>query len=159
MIQQSTTWFEVEPLMYVLGTDGSMWRVESRAPTYAGGIWTFKMINRQGQWVEVAKSFDDAVTVVVPTFDDAEATVLQILAVTGIQRRVIRMEDLATHPDNKWRRAHIAAHLLSMHHVSVSPSAHAENHDITDLIMQHNLAHASPGSTWVPHVHLPLDQL
>lgn len=155
-----TTWVMLEPGMYVQGTDGSVWRVDEKRYT-GGGIWWFALTNRRGELAHITKQPEDPATLMQPTHEDAEALLVAAGMVTkdGIQRRFIRMEDFAAHPDTKWARAALASHLLNQHGVSVSPTAHAENKSIADLLEAHALAHSSSTPMIIPHIHVPEELL
>ena len=153
VIAQDTTWIMVEPDMYVRDGNGGVWRVLARR--YEDGLWRFRLGDANGYPMADILALPGApVTIMVPTIDDAEALISTLLPVNGVQRRVITMERVTSSPDSKWVRAAFASHLLNLHHVSISPTAHAENHSIAELVELHNLSHAKPEATWVPHIHV-----
>ena len=154
MIGHPTTWVMLEPGMYLQAADATIWRVDAKSYNVQLGAWVLRITDAAGNWADVGRPADAPVTVMVPTIDEAEMVVAQALPVAGVLRRVIRMEHIATHPDGKWVRAHLASHLLNLHHLSISATAHAENTDLAGLLEAHALAHARPEPDWIPHIHV-----
>lgn len=155
-----TTWVMLEVGMYVQGTDGSVWRVDDKL-YIMGGLWQFELVNRDLMRAIVSKRPDEPVTLMQPTHEDAEALLVAagMVSPQGIERRFIRMEEFAAHPDTKWSRAALASHLLHQHGVSISPTAHVENKDMADLLEAHALAHSSNRPMIIAHVHVPPELL
>lgn len=158
MIEQVTRWGYLEPGMYLRAGDGSTWRVDGKRRGANDG-WELRIRNQAGQTSDVERGFDDDVTLLVPTHEEAESLIAAMLPVSGVRRKIVRMEEIATNPDSKWVRAALAAHLHNLHHVSISPTAHAENKSIADLVESHNLSHARPEPDWIAHVHVPSGDL
>lgn len=154
-----STWVMIEPGMYVQGTDGSTWRVESKQ--YIIGAWQFELMNRDRQRAIISKKPDDVVTLMQPTHEDAEALLVAagMVKPENIQRRFMRMEEFTGHPDGQYARAALASHLANQHGVSISPTAHAENRSMADLLEAHVLAHSSLRPMPIPHVHVPMEML
>jgi hypothetical protein len=150
-----TTWVSVDPGMYVQGTDGSVWRVDDKKWFPGRGEWHFSLASPDGRVAAFAAEPERPATVLIPTMEEAEQVVTARLGVTGIQRRILPMEHLRTHPDTAGRRSMLAAHLLHIHGVSASPSTPGD--DIEGLLETHALSHARPETVMIPHVHT--DQL
>lgn len=161
MIASPASWFYVDVGTYVRSADGAAWRVDgkTRRPGAPDGVWDFALTNASGQRHIASMELDAAVDILVPTMSEAEALIAARLPVSGVRRMVVALEELRTYPDSKWVRAAIAAHLLDLHGVSVSPTAHAENKDIADMLVAHAASHARPETVLVPHVHVPYSQL
>ena len=153
MTPERAHWGALEPRMYLQAADGSIWRVDGKRRDVGDAGWTLLITNAAGQSVEVMRGYEDPVTVMVPTMEEAENLLLAALPVNGISRRVLPVEQIRTHPDTKLVRAALAGHLEVLHGISISPSAHAENGDIEGLIEAHNISHANPASVRIPHVH------
>lgn len=157
MIQQRSTWGMIEPTMYVQAGSGAAYKVLAKRYDLdlAGPKpWQVRLVDQAGDTYDIFVDADDPVTLLVPTAEEAEQVVTRVLGGVVQQRKVIRMEEIRLNPDGQWARAAMAAHLLTMHHVSITTTAHKQNASMDDLVELHALEHANPGTSWVPHVHV-----
>lgn len=158
MTPQQTQWGYLETGMYLQDARGERWLVTGKRRGSGGG-WQLRIRNDLGWEAQPERGFDDPVTLLVPTAEEQMSVLRETLGAEVIERRVFRLEELREHPDNKWVRYAIASHLLHFHHISISTTAHVENDDIEGLLEMHALEHAKPQPDWLPHVHVPTDQL
>ena len=147
-----TQWSSVFPGMYIQAADGSVWRVDGKRRDVGQDGWTLRITNRAGASVDVSRGPEEAVTILEPTMEEAEALIMARLPVSAVQRRVIRMEQVT-------RPQILAAHLLNHHGISVATSSPEHNKDLAGLLEMHAIAHAQPESATIPHVHVSFDQL
>lgn len=155
MIPQQTTWGMIEPTMYVQAKDGVAYRVVAKRYHSAGlPPWQFRLIDAAGNTYDQWADADAIATLLLPTDEEAERMVEALLGGQTLHRKFVRMEEIRTAPDSQWARAAMAAHLLNMHHVSITTTAHKQNESMDELVELHALEHANPGSSWVPHVHV-----
>lgn len=158
---ETTSWWLIQPGMYVQDRTGGVWRIDGRrmAGTDEAPRLEFRMANRAGLIADVIVGHDEPVVVMVPTQEEAVALIARYLPVAGVQVRVIRMEEMYGTPDTKVHRRQIASHLLHDHGISISPTADAENDDIAGLLEIHAISHARPWEIRIPHVHVPIHEL
>ena len=148
--------------MYVRDATGKDWRVDGkrRVGTDPDGYWRFRMTGRDRMVVEVPAHLDHPIFVLIPSnVDEAETIIARLLPVSGVRRRVVRVEDLRTHPDTEGTRRMVAAHLAHMHNVSIRPAIAADSADLEGLIELHAACHAEPAGMALTHVHVPYSQL
>lgn len=162
MTPERSQWLHVDVGSYVRDPSGTDWRVDGkrRVDTDPDGVWRFALTGRDGRRAEAPMHLDWPIDVLVPsTLAEAEAIVTRHLPVTGVRRKVVAMEQLASYPDKQWVRQQLAIHLREMHHVSIKPSSAADTADLAGMLAVHAAAHASGAGMTIAHIHVPLHEL